>query len=450
MAYVIPIDLVNQLRAVNDYVVIPFGASTEQVWTLNTYLAQWAAGAITEPGSLQGDDPTSQAAALAQSRCAAIPATDCNQAAQLAQQYGQTVANAIAAGGYSGNGSAAAAAPAPAPAVPVAPAPAATPSAAPAGAAATTAPAPHFAPSAPAAAAAPALAPALHARFLTSGGGDGGGGVGGGIGTVISTALDYIPIIGPILGGIASWLFGGSDISGLTKAVKQLSQEVTNLGDSITRFTWSVADGLGGLWEADALIWDNFIDQFWTNFKNVWKALWKHLAETIPTILKILHDGRQLLDKIYQKYIRPLMNWIQLLRRWLTLLKLLHVPFAQKLDKILTQIQGAVFTPFLYVLRWLNGYGAWYNVILTADLILQKPVFLRTMYAYQGEWINLWWAAQSTGHTLGASSPSSGAAAPPSDAEVISDVNVYATTGGGPMAFDVAQARALTADLFFL
>lgn len=361
------------LAASDNYVILPFGSSTEQVWTLDTYLSQVAAAQITFPASLQGQDPVANMQALAQQRCAAIPTPDCANLTQLATQYGSQVRAATGAAAFP------------------AAAPAATPSAAPSPAFAPTAPASATVPTGPApGAAAPhsvysAPATVLQPRLTAGGGG----------GVDVPKALSYIPIIGPILASLVSLFFGGNDLAGLTKAVNQLAQETAQIGDSITRFTWSVANAVGAMWEFQAETWDNFLDSFWTDFKNVWKAVWTHLAATIPAILTIIHNLRQKLDEIYQKYIFKILKWIQLARRFLIFLKLLHVPFAAKLDKIIGQIQSALFFPFAYLLRWVSGLAAWYNLILAWDLTIQRPVFLRTMWKYQNDWINMWWNQQT-------------------------------------------------------
>jgi hypothetical protein len=435
----------QQLTASENFITIPFGASMETVWTLESYLSQWAAGSIAEPASLQGQDPLAAAAAVAADRCAVIPTPDCANAAALAAQYGQQVANALAAQGYTAPAPAAAAPAVSAPATTIVVGPAVTPSAGLQPALAPAAPlapsgAGQPAPGATAAAATGTLAP----RFAVSGG-DGGDAAGGVLGTAVSTALDYVPIIGPILGALFGSLFGGTDLSGLTKAVNQLAQETAQLGDDITRLAWHIANGLGALWRAIATIWDNFLDQLWSVMKSLWKLLWCLAATVIPKIIQIMKDLRKFLDWLYQNYIRKIMNYLQLARRWLQILKLLHIPFASKLDSIITQIQGALFTPFLYVLRWLNGYGAWYNVILTADLTLQRPVFIRTMYAYQADWINMFWTAQTGAGQSGAQSLPGAAAAPVLPAQEQSDFKLYATAGAGPYADRAAQAKLILA-----
>jgi hypothetical protein len=436
----------QQLATSDNYVTISFGNAAETVWTLESYLSQWAAGAMTEPASLQGEDPVSAAAAIATERCAVIPTPDCANRAALAAQYGAQVKAAIAnaPGVYAAPPKAAYTAPAitstsPATAAPASPTPAPAPTPA-----AATVPAPSrgVGPIA-----ATSIYPTPHAEYYSGGG---GGDIGGGIGSVLSsigsTALEYIPIIGPILGSLFGMFFGGSNTDQLAKAVKTLSDQVAQLGDNLTRFIWKVANGLGGLWQAIAETWDNFFDALWKYMKQLWCLLECITSKIIPCLIKVMRDMRKYLDWIYQHILKHMLNWIQKARKVLQILKALHVPFAAKLDRIIGQIQSAVFGPFLMLLQWFNTYGSWINTILSWDLTIQKPIFLRTMQKYQGDWINIWWNAQTGagGAAAGQGSLSDGATR--SWQQDQADFHQYVTTGTGPFAEVAAEAHQIFND----
>jgi hypothetical protein len=301
-------------------------------------------------------------------------------------------------------------------------------------------------PAAPGAAAVPLVAapvhvPALHAQYtLVSGGGGGGGGIGGTIGAIGSAALSYIPIIGPILGAIFGGLFGGTDLSQITRQLNQLTQQLAQLGDNITRFTWKVAFGLGELTHAIAEIWDNHLDALWQAVKRNWKLLWCEVSQVIPKIISILKDWRKWMDWIYKHIIQPMQKWMQRARAVLALLKALHVPFAAKLDKILTQIQAAVFLPMSWVLGTLGVYGSWFNAILTWDYTLQRPIFLRTMYKYQGDWTNLWWSTQFRPATLAPGATPLAVATPCTVAECAQTALAMTTAGASAFPPEVQAA----------
>ena len=281
----------------------------------------------------------------------------------------------------------------------VTPPPTAAPPAAPAatttsGAAIPTAPGPAAPP-------APVHVPALSAQFIS-------GSTGTGIGSIGGAALSFIPIIGPILGALFGSLFGGTDLSQVTKQLNQLAQQLGQLGDTLTRLAWSIGFGLGELTRFNADSWDNFLDALWDHVKKNWKLLWCEVSQVIPKIIQIIRDHRKYQDWIYKHLIQPALKWIQRARVVIQILKALHVPFAAKLDKIIAQIQGALFLPFSTLLGWFNIHSLWINSILTWDWTIQRAVFQRTMYKYQGDWINMWWSTQ-----FQPSAPTSGGAPVP-------------------------------------
>ena len=417
---------------------IPFGNSLETVLTLDSFLSQWAAGAITFPGSLQGADPLTEAAAIAADRCKTIYTSDCNNQAALAAKYGAEVKAAIAAapGVYAAAtpASVTAAQPAAVPPAATAPATGVTPSATPAPAPASGAAAAAAAPTAKIAAAAiPVSTWAPHADFIAA-----GSTVGTVSGSVIDAATFGIGAAVEAVAGLFTTISIENQIDKLAQAVNGLRTAVEQGLDQTTRFAWSIANGLGALWRAIAEIWDNFLDALWSAIKSLWKALECVVSSVIPKIIQVLKNMRKYLDWIYQHIIRPIMNYLQKVRRILQILKLLHVPFAAKLDRIVGQIQSAVFGPFLMVLRWFNTYGSWINLILAADLTLQKPIFLRTMTKYQGDWINLWWSAQQNAVAPGANGSAAAPAVAPTVDQSVADFLNY--TQGKPND-DTSQAQ---------
>jgi hypothetical protein len=272
------------------------------------------------------------------------------------------------------------------------------------------------------------------------------GGVGGIAAGIAGAAVSFgISLAVTFLAGLFASIFGGNDTAKLAKAIDDLKSATQQSLDEITRFAWAIANGLGALIRAIADIWDNFLDALWSALKRLWKLLWCVVDTVIPKIIKILRDLRKYLDWIYQHIIRPIMNYLQKVRRILQILKLLHVPFAAKLDRIVGQIQSTLLGPFLWVLRALNGYGYWINAIVTNHYTIQKPLFMRTMQAYQGDWINLWWQAQQGSGPAAVSPATTPGAAAAANRQELADFHAYAVKGAGPYAEIQTEAQQILA-----
>ena len=283
-----------------------------------------------------------------------------------------------------------------------------------------------------------------HADFLLAGGAGGIGGSLGGIGAgIASAAVSFgISLAVTFLAGLFSSIFGGNDTAKLAKAIDDLKSATQRSLDELTRFAWAIANGLGALIRAIADIWDNFLDALWSALKRLWKLLWCVVDTVIPKIINILKNLRKYLDWIYQHILRPMQKWMQRARQVLQILKALHVPFASKLDRILTQIQGAVFGPLYAVLGWFNIYGSWVNAILTWDYTIQRPIFLRTMYKYQADWVGMWWSSQfdQSTPTPGVDYPRE--AVPPTIPQCAAEIGAAVKAGPGGFPPEVQAAVA--------
>jgi len=262
---------------------------------------------------------------------------------------------------------------------------------------------------------------------------------GGGLAELIGGALSFgLGIIGSILGSLFAGLFGGDPTKRLADALNMLARSVAQSLDLLKRFAWTIARAFGSLLATLQAWFVDFLQFVWAMLKDIAGMISKLVKDILPAIARVVRAARDALGKFYQDYLRPVLNWIQRARRYLAILRALHVPYADKIDQILVRIEGRLIGPFLYVLRTLNGIGSWVNVVLTAGGVIQRPLFDRTIFQYQDDWINLWWVAQAANSGAAPVRSTTGTAAPPTDPQVKANWDVYARTGAGPMA-DVLQ-----------
>ena len=272
----------------------------------------------------------------------------------------------------------------------------------------------------------------------------GGGAIWSGIGGLISTGISFIPVIGGIVSSLLS-IFGGGG-NEVAKLQEQMNQQFTRVGqaiDAMKRFSWAIGRaGLGALLLVSRIITD-MAAELVKAFRSLLDALKKLYEDVIKPALRALRAIRKILDDVYKRWLRPILNAIQKVRRVLAIFRAFGFKWAGALDARLARIEGRIIGPYLWILRQLNGYGSWINVILTAGGVLQKPLFLNSVYANIGQITNLWWVAQSGGLSGAPSLTVSPAGAPVTLFEVQSQMQQYAQTNSGPLAD--AAARALLA-----
>jgi len=256
-----------------------------------------------------------------------------------------------------------------------------------------------------------------------------------GIGPIVVGVVTVFEILGSLfgLGG------GGGDSAAVAAQVQQLNQALSTAVSDLTSFAWKIANALGKLL---AWVHDFFVGLFatlWGLLKKLAAAVAHIVRDVLPLVLQVIRRLREFLNYIYLTYIRPILAWIQYLRGWLAILRIFHVSWAAKLDGYLVKLQGYILTPYLYVLRSINGIGSWVNVIITAAGLLQRAVFINSMYAYQGDWIPMWWNGQQNATADPPTPPVTPATPTPTVQDTDAQLDQFLLTDSGPMADGAAQ-----------
>lgn len=251
-----------------------------------------------------------------------------------------------------------------------------------------------------------------------------------GIGPIVIGVIQVVGFIASIFG----FGFGGGDVSALATAVQNLQKTVATAVQSLTRFAWSIAYGLGLLlqWVHDFFV--GLLGTIWSLIKKLGGLIRNLYDNVLPTLLRIIKRARDFLNQVYLKYVRPLLQWIQLARKFLAILRIFHIAWAAKLDGYLVKLQGYILTPFLYVLRQVNGLGSWINAIITAAGLIQRAVFINTMFAYQRDWVSIFWYGQANAPSTALPATPPPQYPPPPAGEVTGELKQYFATGTGPIA----------------
>lgn len=160
---------------------------------------------------------------------------------------------------------------------------------------------------------------------------------------------DIVDAIGTSLSDLAGAIF-----QAITDAVIYLFQAITFTWDVLLgnlefqQTAWGkVKDFFGAVWKQGILA---FLGKLWTELKKL-KDLLRKIFDPVLCAIKAIIDYH---DFLFNKYLRPVLVLIQRLRSFLTLLRLLHVKWAARLDARLVEIEGRIASLFLDVRRELN------------------------------------------------------------------------------------------------
>ncbi|MCL6552917.1 MAG: hypothetical protein K6W08_07335 [Firmicutes bacterium] len=263
--------------------------------------------------------------------------------------------------------------------------------------------------------------------------------------------LNIAPIPGPppvtiatavlsVLGGLFR-LFGG----GVTRAVKQalegLRAAIARTADELMRWTWRGMRAIGRILQAVGAV-----------YVRVVRPVLDWLRDTVQRIIRIIdrilrpyyewaRRITQLVLDLYERYVRPVLIVIQRMRQVLAVLKILRIGAARRLDAQLARLQARIMQPIQELLWRINHLGGWLNVLVTARAVLQRVLYLRSLWQWQGSFFRAWWGWQSYDVSPAEADRYRRQMPVRSVAEVRSTFRDLVQTGGGDYALVASQAR---------
>lgn len=119
------------------------------------------------------------------------------------------------------------------------------------------------------------------------------------------------------------------------------------------------------------------------------------LRETFGPIIRALLWLRQKILDFYTRWLRPIFDTIDILRRILSVLSLLQLDFARKLDRKLAELEDRLLRPIREAVDKLNEAIDWVDRIVTLDGLFQRLTLIRSLTRDVRLVWNLWNNAQS-------------------------------------------------------
>lgn len=203
----------------------------------------------------------------------------------------------------------------------------------------------------------------------------------------------YLGAIAGIVAGIGNFV---AHFFGIT--AKEILKLIVYLKDHIVALSQALLNGVLKLGRALARTVVSLLRLAGRAIKTL--ALWAdkkfrlleaYLKSKFKPVLEWLRKVKLHLDDFYKKYIRPVIDTIEWIRKFNQLLKLFHLDVLGKLDSVLAKIEQKIEDPFLYVRSRLTLVENWINRIVTLDGLFQRLTLIRSMSAYAPNWINGLW-----------------------------------------------------------
>ena len=190
-------------------------------------------------------------------------------------------------------------------------------------------------------------------------------------GFVISALVAAGEAIGSAAGYIAVHL--EAVVAWLLTTVKWLTGHVADILQSTGAMFARVWDGLKAYYNA-------VLKPFALEVYGLFTRVRDWLTKIFTPILDWLQRARKYLLELWNDWVKPVLDIVDIVRGGLRVLGDLGVEWAKELDQRLAEYESLVTENFLKILAPLNKAIDVVNSIVTGDLLLQRIPFLSTLY----------------------------------------------------------------------
>lgn len=139
---------------------------------------------------------------------------------------------------------------------------------------------------------------------------------------------------------------------------------------AVFKFAWTFLKKAATLFRS---LWDNFFKKIFPTLLKAIQKAWAWLEQKLSAIIDFLKKARALYDKWFKAYIKPILNFLQRIRRIIAILRLLHIHVLDGLDKIIGKIEGKIQQAVLTIRGVLNNLIDIVNLIADPMQIIRHP-----------------------------------------------------------------------------
>lgn len=126
-------------------------------------------------------------------------------------------------------------------------------------------------------------------------------------------------------------------------------------------------------------LWSNFFSNIFPRIFHAIRDLANWLETHIRPLIEWLQRAQRYIMRLYTRYVRPIMVMIQRIRQVLTILRALHIQWAQDLDNILAHVQSDINGIFLKITGTINSVIDVLNIVTDPLRLLRHPTLILSM-----------------------------------------------------------------------
>lgn len=190
----------------------------------------------------------------------------------------------------------------------------------------------------------------------------------GGVAAAVAALWGIVTAIGATLAALGVTLW---------KVIGQVWGFIRPAWDSVIK---PLVEDVGkAVWSTLKSLYDDILKPAWEKFNSLVNRLHGWLQTKFAPILKWLTTARAYVQRLYDTFVRPVVDLIDAAKQGLNILASLGVGWAKQLEQDLSELEAKIEAPFDYVMGKLNELINWVNRIVDLDGLFQRLVLLRSL-----------------------------------------------------------------------
>jgi hypothetical protein len=184
---------------------------------------------------------------------------------------------------------------------------------------------------------------------------------------------------------IASAIWKGFEVAGrvtleiLKWSVLQLWSFARTVAKAAKEIGIDLVKGARKTWDFFEDTYEHVIKPAWNKFYAWYRRAREWLERVIGPVYKFLERLRGELRKLYDRWVRPILDSIDIARRVLGVLRSFGWDWVVRLDGYLTNLQERIDQPFRYALAKLNEVINLVNRVITFNGLIQRVALIRSI-----------------------------------------------------------------------
>lgn len=240
----------------------------------------------------------------------------------------------------------------------------------------------------------------------------------------------FLSIVGAVWDGIQA--AGQALLAFLQWSLQKLWWFATKVYNGLIDVGKGIQAGGKTLWGFFKNVYDDVLKPAWQKFWTFIQWAKDSLVRLFKPILSFLKELRDTILKFYTKWVKPILDTIELARKVLKVLETLHVEWAKKLDVELAELERRIFEPFRIVLQKVNEIINVVNRVMTADGLFQRLALVKSLVRDARFIGNLWMRNFHRDLTADEQDWLTRAPAQRSIPDAVSNMRAYVLSGSGP------------------